>query len=301
MPKTAKHKKSKKPSKNLLLFTILVILLIILSKANQIKFPFTSNPTQASPSASINQGLLVSPKPTHQALPIPQNYGKSVSVPILYYHYIGLNPNPADKARDALSVAPDKFDEQLAYLTKAGYSTIDLDTLYAGLNGHISLPAKPIILSFDDGYIDFYINAYPILRRYNFRSVAFIPTGLIGTGYYLSWDQIKEMNSSGLVSFEAHSINHPNLVSLSDSDLNLEISQSKKDLSAQIGKPVNFFAYPYGASDERVWQAVKNAGFIGAVGTWVGRIESEGNIVDMPRMKVGGGWSLTDFKTNLGL
>lgn len=245
----------------------------------------------ASPSATPK-------KVTAPVISYPVAFGKSVRVPILMYHYIGNNPNPADKARDALSIAPDVFEEQLSYLQKNGYNPISLDTLYAALKGG-SLPPKPIVLTFDDGYIDFYINAFPILRSFNFKATSFIPTGLMNQGYYMSWSQIKEIQSSGLVSFEAHTIHHVNLPSLNPKAQQVEIAQSKKDLEAQIGVPVNFFAYPYGTSNQISWNLVKSAGFAGAVGTWYGSIESEGTQYDWPRIRIGGGLKLSDFASKL--
>jgi len=154
----------------------------------------------ASKSAKLKAPVVAS-KSAVPVSDIPYSTGKSVRVPILMYHYIGNNPNPADKARDILSTAPDIFDSQLGYLAKNGFTPITFDTMYAGLEGQVALPPKPIILTFDDGYIDFYVNAFPILRKYGFHAVSFIPTGLINQGYYLSWAQIKEMQSSGLISF----------------------------------------------------------------------------------------------------
>lgn len=228
---------------------------------------------------------------------ISQISGKFVRVPILTYHYIGENPNPEDVARDNLSVKPKDFEDQMNYLAQNGYSPITLDTLYAGLEEKISLPLKPVVLTFDDGYIDFYTNAFPILSKFNFHAVSFIPTGLINQGYYLNWAQIKEMDSSGLVIFQAHSVSHPNLSSLSDSEILFQIKESKIALESQLDKPVNFFAYPYGlgGSDYRVVKALKDVGFIGAVSTIHGNIESEGNIYNLPRIKIPGGLSLDSF------
>jgi len=95
------------------------------------------------------------------------------------------------------------LNNRLSYIASQGYTTITYDTLYAGLKGQTKLPAKPIILTFDDGYIDFYVNAFPILRKYNLNATEFIPTGLIDTAYYLHWEQIKEMDKSGLISFSS--------------------------------------------------------------------------------------------------
>lgn len=91
----------------------------------------------------------------------------NIRVPILMYHFIADNPNPKDTGRNYLSVSPQKFEAQMDYLAKNGYTPISLDTLYGIFNKQTNAPLKPIILTFDDGYIDFYTNAYPILKRVN--------------------------------------------------------------------------------------------------------------------------------------
>ncbi|MDO8618955.1 MAG: polysaccharide deacetylase family protein [Candidatus Daviesbacteria bacterium] len=300
MPKKKQVKKNKPIA--ILIISLLVLVavfvgVVYLAKVNPLTQPQQDNIQEtgfnklATPSAT--------PKPTPRPNPIPAQRGKSVRVPILYYHYIGNNPNPADTVRDNLSVTPDRFDEEMGYLAKNGYSSITFDTLYASLNGNAPLPSKPIVISFDDGYTDFYFNAYPILRKYGLHAVSFIPTGLIGSGYYMNWNQIKEIDASGLVSFQAHSVTHPNLTVLSDDQLKYQIFESKKVLQDMLGKTVNTFAYPYGISDERAWNIVKSAGFVGAAGTWYGTIESEGTQFDMPRIRISGAIDLASFAAKL--
>ncbi|HBQ50403.1 hypothetical protein A3B42_02780 [Candidatus Daviesbacteria bacterium RIFCSPLOWO2_01_FULL_38_10] len=235
-----------------------------------------------------------SPKPV-----VPVHSGRQAHIPILLYHYIGGNPNPDDSARDNLSVSPEKFDEQMGYLSQNGYDPITLDTMVAGLRGIASLPSKPVVITFDDGYVDLYINAFGILRKYGFRAVAFIPTGLIGTKYYASWEQLSEMQASGLLSFESHSVSHANLPSLTKDRLVSELAESKKTLEARFGVPINFIAYPNGISSEQVQEAVKTAGYIGGIGTWFSTTQSEGTIYNMPRIKIPGGLSLLDFAKRL--
>ncbi|OGE31817.1 hypothetical protein A2631_01655 [Candidatus Daviesbacteria bacterium RIFCSPHIGHO2_01_FULL_44_29] len=285
-----------------LILSLLIFAFIFLPKTpNQIK-------VSGTPLSSIRQSILTAvqataaastPKPktaTSSAYFIPKNYGRQINVPILMYHYIGANPNPGkDLARDNLSVTPELFEEQLNYLVSNGYHTISLDTLHAILMGTVPAPQKPIVLTFDDGYIDFYINAYPIIRRLDIHVTSFLPTGLIGTSYYMNWDQVKEIHSSGLVSFQAHTIHHANLPTLSLDQAKEEISQSKQTLEAILGVPINFFSYPYGTSNPALWKLVRESGFVGAVGTWTGRIESEGNLFNMPRIKIPGGLPLADF------
>lgn len=226
---------------------------------------------------------------------IPQHFGNQLKVPILMYHYLGLNLNPKDLARDSLSVSPEKFEAQMKYLKENGYTTTSLDTLYAALKRTTTLPEKVVILTFDDGYIDFYFNAYPILRKYGFSATVFVPTGLIGQPAYLSWHQIKEMHSSGLILFGAHTVNHLHLPSLPPEIALKEMAESKTTLSDQLGVPINFSAYPYGSTDANTITLTKEAGYTGSVGTWPDKIQSEGTIYNMPRLRISGGISLDNF------
>ncbi len=218
-------------------------------------------------------------------------------VPILTYHYIANNPNPKDKARDNLSVPPDKFEAQMQYLSQNGYTPITLDTLYGIFSGQASVPGKPVVLTFDDGYIDFYTNASPVLRRFGFHAVSFIPTGLIGGSYYMNWSQIKEIATTGLVTFEGHTVTHANLPSLSYAAVLKELTDSKNIIQSNTGYPVNFVAYPGGSTNGTVQAAARQAGYAGGTGTWYGK--AWGGSMNMPRIKVSGFWSIKDFVARL--
>ena len=295
--KLRKHPTEKHSIKSLLLLLGLVIFLLL------IYFSLPKLNLKAS-TQEPRRIIIVSPSPKPSPSPspsarieFPRHFGKQVTIPILTYHYIGNNPNPEDKLRYSLSVTPDNFEAQMQYISQNGYTTINLDTLYSSLKGAFPLPPKPIILTFDDGYMDFYYNAYPILKKYNLSATSFIPTGLMNQGYYLNWDQIKEMDKSGLIKFEAHSVYHSDLSSLPDDQLKYELSESKEVLETNLGKPVNFIAYPYGISDPQVWKATQDAGYLGSVGTWYGNIISEGVLFDMPRIKIDGLYTFETFKS----
>jgi len=218
-------------------------------------------------------------------------------VPILMYHYIRDYNNPKDRVGNTLSVSPTNFDQQMNYLASNGYTPITLDTLYAIFNHQVTSPAKPVVLTFDDGYIDFYSQAYPILRKYNFHAVSFIATGLIGQPAYMSWGNIHEIQGSGLVTFEAHTITHAYLPKLSYQAMLHELLQSKQTLQSQTGYTVNFIAYPYGASNWTVQRAAQQAGFVGGVGTWYAQATYKS--MNMPRVRVNGNFSLQTFASRL--
>ena len=106
---------------------------------------------------------------------------------VLNYHQIGNTSSP-------LSVNVNDFEAQMKFLVDSGCITITPAELYAGLNGEIELPQKPVLLTFDDGYLDNYTNAFPILKKYNLRATIFIiPAFTSVYPGYLTWEQLKEM------------------------------------------------------------------------------------------------------------
>lgn len=218
-------------------------------------------------------------------------------VPILMYHYIRNDQNPRDPVGENLSVAPALFAQQMQYLSSHGYTPITLDKLAAIYAGKAHAPANPIVLTFDDGYKDLFTAAFPILRRYDFHAVSFIITGFVGWHGYVSWEDIKHMLASGLVAFEAHTVHHTYLPAVSYQQALDELITSKKTLQAETGSPVNFLAYPDGATDAAVESAVQKAGFVGALGTWFAK--ATGINFDMPRVRIPGGISLADFELRI--
>lgn len=254
---------------------------------------------QTKEASSPAQTQPVNPSPTRTAY-TPVISGNQLKVPILMYHYVGNNPNPADKPRDFLSVTPEKFDEQMKFLKDNSYQTTTLDTLYAALKKQVTLPDRAVILTFDDGYIDFYYNAYPILLKYGHRATVFIPTALMDQGFYLKWSYIKELYASGLITFGTHSVHHSYLPALPAQTILSELEESKKVLQDTLGVPINFLAYPYGATNGEVIELAKKAGYMGALGTWANKIQSEGTIYNMPRLRISGSMDLPTFISLFG-
>lgn len=279
----------------IILVTNLVGLGFYLKSAHKVKAQTITSEIGPSPTPEPTPTSTPSASPSAAPAVIREsNYG--FGVPILTYHYIGNNPNPKDTARNSLEVVPDKFETQMNYLAENGYTPISPETLYAIFNKQTTVN-KPIMLTFDDGYVDFYLNAFPILSKHHFHAVAFIPTGLMGTGYYMNWGQIKEIQSSGLVSFEDHSITHPNLTTMGYDEILRQLKESRDTLQSQTGAPVNFVAYPYGAANNLVFEAAKKVGYIGGFGTWAGKATGPG--IDMPRIRIAGQISLQDFISKL--
>lgn len=212
---------------------------------------------------------------------------KVIRVPILMYHYIENNKDPKDTIRRGLTVTPYYFERQLQILKENGYTTITLNDLAKALTGEEILPAKPIILTFDDGYRDFYTDAFPLLQKYNVKATNYVIANHIGRSGNLTADMIKELIASGLVTIGAHTLNHPDLVSLSRERAWEEIVGSKEKLEKEFGIKVLDFAYPYGFFNNQVANLVKQAGYESATATTFGATHSKNVLYYLSRIRVG--------------
>lgn len=229
------------------------------------------------------------PLPTASPTLVPTVYipkGKSAKVPILTYHYIS-TAAPDDLTRQSLAVPAEVFDGQMQYLSQNGFTTITLDDLYNYFYREVPLPPKPVIITLDDGYYDAYVNAFPIFKKYNFKATIFLPTDLMETSIYLHWSQIQEMASSGNIVFGSHTRQHKWLPGQNMETLSNEIVESKRILEEKLGTKVNWFSYPYGASDGQVRSIVQKANYLGAVTTLPGEWNSQSEIYSLRRVKIG--------------
>jgi peptidoglycan/xylan/chitin deacetylase (PgdA/CDA1 family) len=199
------------------------------------------------------------------------NLSSTLRVPILMYHYVSRPPANADIYRNDLSVTPENFREQMVYLVEEGYSTIDLYDLSTAVTNKGSLPDKPIILTFDDGYIDNYQNAFQILQEFELKATFFVATGFVDAGNpnYMDWTMIEEMSAAGM-RFEPHSKTHLDLREKEREVLLYEILGSQETIAAHTGYVPRYFAYPGGRYDGPVIDILSELGFWGAVTTAVG-------------------------------
>jgi peptidoglycan/xylan/chitin deacetylase (PgdA/CDA1 family) len=217
-------------------------------------------------------------------------------VPILMYHYISANPKwPDDPLRTQLSVPPQQFAAQLDYLQRASYTTITLDDLTAALRDGAPLPGKPLILTFDDGYEDFYTNAYPLLQQYNDKATIYIISHKVGLQGYMTWEQLRELAASPLITIGAHTRTHPALATLSAEQSWEEMAGSKTDLEGELGIAVRHLAYPYGSFSTTTLEQAQQIGFDTAVTTHEGLSHSADHILALRRVRVNGGAGLRDL------
>ncbi len=200
-----------------------------------------------------------------------------VKVPILVYHYVEFVKDHGDTVRKSLNIIPPIFENQIKTLKEEGYTFIMAADLGLYLDGKKPLPQKPVILTFDDGYEDFYTDVFPILRRHNVVVTSYIISGVLGHKNYMNLQQLKEIALSGLVEIGAHSVHHPNLKALPVETVEKEIFESKQMLENALGIKVVSFAYPYGGYTDEAEKLVEKAGYTNAVGTKGGNIVNQKN------------------------
>jgi peptidoglycan/xylan/chitin deacetylase (PgdA/CDA1 family) len=223
----------------------------------------------------------------------------AVNVPILMYHYIRVNPDPRDRLGFGLSVTPADFEAQMTWLAANGYHPIDLQDLERYLGGARSLPPRPVVLTFDDGYEDFYTTAYPVLRSHHFTAVSYVVTGFLGAPRYMTVAQVIELDAAG-IEIGAHTVTHADLTRLAAANMRHEVADSRAMLEGLLKHPVVDFCYPSGKVNAAVVLQVEVAGFRSATTTAAGTTHSLGDRFSWTRVRVAGGESLADFVQRLG-
>lgn len=177
-------------------------------------------------------------------------------IPVLLYHRVGDTEGP-------LTITPDKFAEDLSRLRQMGYETISLETFRRyKADPETPLPSRPIMISFDDGYLDNYLNAYLLLRKYGMTAAFYIITSLVGAEDRLAAGHIREMAANGM-SIGSHTVSHRQLGDLGTEEATNEMSLSRLYLEGLLQKPVQFIAYPKGSYNESTGAVARETGYWG--------------------------------------
>ena len=228
-------------------------------------------------SVNVSKGTPVSSGPariTRLSLPAALP-ARTLHVPILMYHRIDrLRPTLPAITR-ALTVDPADFAAQMRWLRAHGYHTIMQEQLFAALEHGKSLPSKPIVITFDDGYRDVLFNAAPLLKRLGMRATAYVITSRISGPdvSFLSWAELHALEQDG-VEIGSHTVHHVELPGLTDPEALQELIQSRHALELHLHHPVQWFAYPAGRFDARTEALVGRAGYVLAVTTQPGALQS---------------------------
>jgi peptidoglycan/xylan/chitin deacetylase (PgdA/CDA1 family) len=185
----------------------------------------------------------------------------------MYHRIDRLRPSLPAITR-SLTVTPADFAAQMRWLHAHGFHAITQQQLFAALEQGKRLPAKPVVITFDDGYRDVLANAAPVLKRLGMPATAYVITGRISGSdvSFLSWAQLKALEQNG-VQIGSHTISHAELPRLTDPAALQELIQSRLALERHLGHPVQWFAYPAGRFDKRTEALVRQAGYVLAVTT----------------------------------
>ena len=265
----------------------------------------TASPTATAapsrtPTATATPQPTATPSPTASQTPTPgptsDGVARTLQVPILMYHYISSPPADADTYRRDLSVTPALFESDLKYLTDAGYQVITLDDLLYALAQGWELPAKPVVLTFDDGYEDNYTNAFPLLQKYNLVGHFFIISDFVNQGRpgYMTWPQIEEMAAAGQ-RFGSHSRDHPSLKGQNDDYLVWQALGGEEALDEHLGQHPRWISYPAGQYDDRTIAIYKSAGYWGGLATQQGATHTLDGIFELKRVRVRGSHTVEDL------
>ena len=192
---------------------------------------------------------------TKYLLQMPTSSGaQNRQIPVLAYHRVGYT-------RDNLTVTPERLKEDFRILQEEGYCTISLEQFQNFLDDrNIDMPAKPILITFDDGYLDNFQNAYPILKSCGMIATFFIITDMLWMDDRLNPERIFEMAQGGM-SFGSHTVTHRALGQLTWDEIKDELINSKATLESVVGRTVNAIAYPRGSYNKNVIMIADNVGY----------------------------------------
>jgi len=182
-----------------------------------------------------------------------------MTVPVLNYHQFS-----SKKSSNKISVSEETFNRQMAYLKENGYNVITLAQFYDFIDYRRRPPPKSVLITIDDGWKTTKTIAYPILKKYGFTAALFVYTDLIKSrpsSVTLSWDDLREMVSSGVIELESHTVTHADLTKLSEEQLRRELTESQRIIKEKTGIKSAFLAYPYGNFNDRVMETMKETGY----------------------------------------
>lgn len=205
------------------------------------------------------------------------------AVPILMYHHIAAPPGDARNPR--LWVRPSRLSAQVRALERAGYRAVTLGRVWRAWHGGPPLPARPVVISFDDGYASQHRHAGRILRARRWPGVLNLTLSNLDTAGGLRRAEVRRLLADGW-ELGAHSLTHPDLTRVTPAALHDEVAGSRAALQDAFATPVDFYCYPSGRVDATVAAAVRDAGFLGATTTRAGQASPAEDPYRLRRMLV---------------
>jgi peptidoglycan/xylan/chitin deacetylase (PgdA/CDA1 family) len=207
-------------------------------------------------------------------------------IPILMYHSISDSNDSNRHPYYRTVTTPRVFEQHMKFLRDDGYQTIGLSEAVQRLKGPTEAAEKKVAITFDDGFEDFYSNAFPVLSKYRQSATMFLPTAYIGhqarkfkTTECLTWKQVRELQEAGM-QFGSHTVTHPQLRTLDTRDVEDEVRRSKDEIENELGSPVTSFSYPYAfpeadsAFTQRLGTILEETGYENGVSTIIGKAKA---------------------------
>ena len=230
--------------------------------------------------------------------PLRRLLGRTAAgIPILMYHSISDGPELRRNAYFHTRTSPRVFRDHLSLLAREGYKTIGLAEAVRKLKQSAGTDEKLVVLTFDDGFADFYTEAFPALSAFGYTATMFLPTAYIDApGQFngttcLTWSQVRELHAAG-IEFGSHTATHPQLTTLPAQDIEREIVSSKREIEDRLGEPVASFSYPYKFPEpDRTFRrglrdTLMRAGYENGVTTIVGTADSVSDPLFLERIPV---------------
>ncbi len=201
-------------------------------------------------------------------------------VPVLMYHAL------APVWHEPLNnVQPGHFEQHMAYLKQHGYKVLALSEFVDEIKSGREHDRKSVVITFDDGYENNYTAAFPVLKKYGFPVTIFAEVGRIGAPRHFTWEEVKEMSRQG-VDIQSHLMTGAYLPGVSREQAVYEMTESRRVLEMNLGRPVHFLAYPIGGFSEDVKQMARQAGYQAAFATNRGYDRTAKDLYELKRIRV---------------
>ncbi len=221
--------------------------------------------------------------------------GGDKQIPVLMYHGIS-NEKEKSYPYYHVNTSPSVFDAHMRYLHENNYSVINLRDLEKSFDTRDS--SKYVVITFDDGFRNFFTTAFPILKKYNFSATVFLPTGFIDNERLsfkdkecMTWDEVRQLCKDGII-FGSHTVTHQQLNNLKEAEIEYEIKHSKDFIEQNLGSAIDAFSYPYKFPDEdktlkiTLRDLLSKHGYRYGVSTRIGTTSKKDNTYFMKRLPV---------------
>lgn len=236
---------------------------------------------------------------------------RALHIPILMYHSVSEQESGGPHPYFETTTAPQVFAEHMKFLSEAGYRTVTLNEAVSQVESGEQVCEPRVVLTFDDGFQDFYTHAFPILQEYQFTATVFLPTKYIAeerrqfkNWRCMTWNEVREMHKA-CVTFGSHTVTHQQLASLNITEVEEEVRRSKETIEDRLGNPVESFSYPFAFPEtdlsfkRRLRDLLLGHGYKNGVTTVIGTVKAKSDFFFLPRLPINSWDDLRFFRAKL--